>query len=129
MAAAMLAAASWAAAAEPASPDNAGQAQGSCFIRRDWTGLWTMAPDARTMYIDVAHRTYRLDLDAPYTLLKSPWALLSNRDSSDVICSAVDFRLVVSDRIGTKQNVIVRHLTLLTAAEAAALPKDLRPPS
>jgi len=79
------------------------------------------------MYINVAHRIYRLDLDAPYPLLKSSFSVLYYRDSSNVICNPTDFRIVVSDRIGTRQDVIVRHMTVLSAAEAAALPKNLRP--
>jgi hypothetical protein len=112
-----------------AGQSDPGVAQGSCFNRREWRGLWTTAPDARSMYINVSHRIYHLELDAAYPLLKSPWAVLSDSDSSDVICSAVDFKLVVSDRIGASEAVVVGHVTVLTAAEAAALPKALRPPS
>ncbi|HEX3838153.1 MAG TPA: hypothetical protein VHW25_14415 [Steroidobacteraceae bacterium] len=102
-------------------------AQNQCFNRREWKGLWKTAPDARTMYIKVAHRVYRLDLDTAYPLLKSPWALLSNTDASNVICNPIDFRLVVSDRLGVSQSVIVRHMSVLAPAEVASLPKDLRP--
>jgi len=106
---------------------SANDARGTCFNRREWKGLWKTAPDARTMYIKVSYRVYRLDLDDAYPLLKSPWALLSNSDASNVICSPIDFRLVVSDRIGVRQAIIVRHMSVLTPAEAGALPKDLRP--
>lgn len=79
------------------------------------------------MYINVSHRIYRLDLDAPYPLLKDAFSVLQYRDSSNVICTPADFRLVVSDRIGTREDVVVRHVTVLSPDEASALPKDLRP--
>jgi hypothetical protein len=105
----------------------ASDAQNQCFNRREWKGLWKTAPDARTMYIKVDHSVYRLDLDTAYPLLKSAWALLSDTDASNVICNPIDFRLVVSDRLGVKQSVIVRHMSVLAPAEVASLPKDLRP--
>lgn len=98
-----------------------------CFFLRDWKGHWTTAKDARTIYISVSRRVYRLDLAAPYPLLKSPWAVLIYRDSSSTICGPADFRLVVSDQIGVKEAVIVHEVTRLTPAEVAALPKSLRP--
>lgn len=106
---------------------SAAAASAPCFYRQFWMGRWKTTPDARTIYISVANQVYRLDLDTAYPLLKSTWAQLYNRDSSNVICSAIDFKLVVSDQIGTRQAVIVRHLTRLTPAEVAALPKSLRP--
>lgn len=104
-----------------------GPSQASCFFRQEWKGTWKTAPDSRAIYIKVARRIYRLDLDSAYPLLKSPWAVLYNRDSSDTICSAIDFKLVLSDRLGVREAVIVRRLTRLTPAEAASLPKNLRP--
>jgi hypothetical protein len=128
IAAAFLIISTPAGAADVASgPADATGTTGSCFHLRSWLGRWTTAPDARTIYINVSHRIYRLDLDAAYPLLQSPFSVLEYRDSSSVICGPLDFRLVVSDRIGTKEDVIVRHVTVLTADEAAALPKALRP--
>ncbi len=98
-----------------------------CFFRREWKGTWKTTPDSRTIYIGVAHQIYRLDLDSAYPLLKSPWAVLYNRDSSNSICSAIDFKLVLSNQLGVREAVIVRRLTRLTPAEAASLPKSLRP--
>ncbi|MGB6452075.1 MAG: hypothetical protein WBE92_15095 [Steroidobacteraceae bacterium] len=98
-----------------------------CFFRGQWTGNWKATPDARTVYIAVNHRIYRLDLDAAYPLLNSTWTVLSDWDSSNTICNAVDFKLVASDQLGLKEAVIVRRLTPLTHAEAASLPKSLRP--
>lgn len=104
-----------------------------CFFRNNWSpdqggsGRWKVTPDARTMYIKVAGRVYRLDLVEPYPMLKSPWAILSDTDSSNTICSALDFKLSVTDRLGNWEAPIVKKMTLLTPEEVAALPKDLRP--
>jgi hypothetical protein len=98
-----------------------------CFLRRDWTGTWRVTPDARTMYIHVGRSVYRLDLAEAYPLLRSPWAILHDTDSSDTICTGIDFRLSVSDRNGAWQVPIVRKMTRLTPERAAALPKSLRP--
>ncbi|HTY49752.1 MAG TPA: hypothetical protein VMB48_08675 [Steroidobacteraceae bacterium] len=115
-------------AARPAGAAGAADTGGAaCFFRRQWRGTWKTAPDSRAIYINVSGRTYRLDLQAPYPLLGSAWARLTDRDASNTICSPDDFRLVVSDRIGVHQQVIVTRMTLLTAAQAAALPPALRP--
>ncbi len=98
-----------------------------CFLRREWEGAWKATPDSRTIYIGVADQTYRLDLGSAYPLLKSPWTVLSDADSNDAICNAIDFKLVLFDPIGIREAIIVRRVTLLTRAETAALPKSLRP--
>lgn len=130
--AATLLGSSLALARAPAPAHGSAQAAGHsatapCFFLREWKGRWKMSPDARTMYISVSRHVYRLELAEAYPLLKSHWAVLLYRDSSNTICGANDFRLVVSDQIGVKEQVIVKHMTRLTAAQAAALPKSLRP--
>lgn len=111
------------------TPGQAGEppARTRCFLLREWSGLWKVTPDSRTMYIRAAGRVYRLDLATAYPLLKSPWAVVSYRDSSNTICSALDLRLVVTDRLGAFYQIIVKKMTLLTPAEAATLPKSLQP--
>lgn len=99
----------------------------SCFLRRNWDGGWKATKDSRTIYIKVSERVYRLDLAAPYSLLRSPWAVLGNRGPNGMICSGNDFDLWVSDRTGVEQWPVVKSLTRLTPAQAAALPKKLRP--
>lgn len=99
----------------------------ACFLRREWTGAWRVTPDASTLYINVSGAIYRLELDGKYPLLRSPWAVLHDADSAASICTAIDFRLSVSDHIGNEATPIVKKMTLLTAAEVAALPKKLRP--
>ncbi|MGH8220779.1 MAG: hypothetical protein ACREUT_19775 [Steroidobacteraceae bacterium] len=98
-----------------------------CFFRRDWRGGFRVTPDARTIYIRVSGSVYRLDLQSSYSVLKDPFAVLSNRDSSNAICTPLDFRLTVSNRAGVIQWPIVKRMTRLTPAQAAALPKKLRP--
>ncbi|HTW38882.1 MAG TPA: hypothetical protein VMD49_09970 [Steroidobacteraceae bacterium] len=104
-----------------------------CFFRNNWnpvaggSGRWKVTPDARTMYINVAGSIYRLDLVEPYPMLKSVWAVLNDTDSSNTICSADDFKLSVTDRLGNWEAPIVKKMTLLTPEEVAALPKNLRP--
>lgn len=105
------------------------QNQGStCFFRRDWDGHWTVTPDSRTIYIRVSHRwVYRLDLQAPDSLLQSSFAVLQDSGSNDSICGPLDFNLAVSDRTGVHEFPLVQRMTRLSSAEAAALPKKLRP--
>ncbi len=117
----------WAEGSVSAGGGGAEEGGASCFFRQDWYGTWKTSPDSRSIYISASRQIYRLDLDTAYPLLQSRWAVLIDRDASNTICSAIDFRLVVIDRIGTNEPVIVRRLTRLTDAEAAALPKSLRP--
>jgi hypothetical protein len=105
----------------------AGPTSAPCFFLREWRGHWKTQADARAMYISVSRQVYRLDLAAAYPLLKSPWAVLEYRDSMSTICGPNGLRLVVSDRIGVKQRIIVTKVTRLTPAEVASLPKNLRP--
>jgi hypothetical protein len=105
----------------------ADSASAPCFFRRDWKGGWKVTPDARTIYIPVSGSIYRLDLQSSYQVLKDPWAILSNEDSIDTICSPLDFRLTVSNQVGIVQSPIVKKMTRLTPEQAAALPKKLRP--
>ncbi|HUN25160.1 MAG TPA: hypothetical protein VMU67_02550 [Steroidobacteraceae bacterium] len=98
-----------------------------CFLRRDWSGGWRATADARTIYISVPPWIYRLDLDQSYPLLRSPWAVLENLGGNMSICTPLDFRLSVTNQLGVWEAPIVRGLFRLTPAEAAELPKRLRP--
>lgn len=101
--------------------------QTPCFSRQAWRGGWRTSPDARTLYIRVGRSVYRLDLAGSYSLLKDPFSVLINRDSANTICTPLDFRLTVSNRVGAVQTPIVRRMTRLTPQEVEALPKKLRP--
>lgn len=109
------------------APTEAQSTRAPCFFRRDWRGGFRVTPDARTIYIRVSGSVYRLDMAGSYSLLKDPFAVLSNRDSSSTICTPLDFRLTVSNRTGAKQSPIVKRMTRLTPEQVAALPKKLRP--
>ena len=98
-----------------------------CFLRRAWLGGWRATSDARTIYIRAASSIYRLDLQSSYSLLKDPFATLINRGSGDTLCTPLDFRLTVSNRVGVMQWPIVKEMTQLTPDQAAALPRKLRP--
>lgn len=106
---------------------SSGSTKTPCFFRRDWHGGWKTAPDAWTIYIRVSGSVYRLDLESSYPLLKDPFAVLTNRDSADTICTPLDFRLTVSNQAGVVQWPIVKRMTRLTPAQVQALPKRLRP--
>ncbi len=106
---------------------SAGASSAQCFFRRDWDGGWKATPDARTIYIRVSGTVYRLDLQGSYSVLRDPFAILTNKDSADSICTPLDFRLMVSNQAGIEQWPIVKSMTRLTPEEAAALPKKLRP--
>ena len=110
-----------------ASATAAQSAAAPCFFRRDWRGGWKAAPDARAIYIRVSGSVYRLGLQSSYSLLKDPFAILSNKDSAEQICTPLDFRLIVSNRVGAEQSPIVTSMTRLTPQAVAALPKRLRP--
>ena len=98
-----------------------------CFLRQEWRDGWKATPDARTIYIRVSGSIYRLDLQSSYSLLKDPFAVLSNKDAANTICTPLDFRLTVSNRAGIEQWPIVKNMKRLTPAEVAALPQKLRP--
>lgn len=100
---------------------------GPCFFLRNWKGGWKAAPNARVIYIRVDHSVYRLDLQSSYSLLRDPWAVLINKTTMSMVCSPLDFNLTVSNQAGIQQWPIVRSMTRLTPAQAAALPKALRP--
>lgn len=114
-------------ASAPTGAQSSAHTRAPCFFRREWKGRWKITPDARTMYIRVSSSIYRLDLQASYPLLKDPWAVLVNKDSADTICGPLDFRLTVSNQAGVEQWPLVKRMTRLSPAEAAALPKKLRP--
>ncbi len=102
----------------------------SCFYPSDWSGGWKATPDSKTIYLRVrAHDIYRLDLGSACPDLQAPDAhLILNAQGTDVFCTALDFDLGVAEVPPTiAASCIVRRVTELTPAEAAALPKSLRP--
>jgi hypothetical protein len=109
------------------SDDNA-TAAAPCFLRSDWAdGSWRATPDGRTIFIRVARSVYRFELQSSYSLLNDPFAILTDRNSTNEICSPLDLNLSVYNRAGAVQSPLVKKITRLTPAEAAALPKKQRP--
>ncbi|MGH6890291.1 MAG: DUF6491 family protein [Rhizomicrobium sp.] len=100
-----------------------------CFPITEMRG-WKAA-DPRTIYIRVdPDRIFRLDLAAACPLLRTPAAhLITNVRGSDLICSAVDWDLAVSEPppAAMPEHCIVKQMTLLMPDQAAALPAKDRP--
>jgi hypothetical protein len=103
-------------------------APSKCFYTRDWNG-WKASPDAKSIYIRVGVRDlYRLDFShACSAALGGGVHLVTRVRGSSLICSPVDLDLKVSDSQGFATPCIVSGITPLSAGDAAALPKNLRP--
>lgn len=100
----------------------------SCFFVNEFDN-WR-AQDANTIYIRTrANRYYRLDMSNSCPALLWPDAhLIMNVRGPDTICSAIDWDLKVSNGIhDIPMPCIVKTMTPLTDAEAAAIPKKFKP--
>jgi hypothetical protein len=100
----------------------------ACFFSNEFQG-WK-APDARTIFIRVGlHRYFRLDLSGDCQSLLLPDShLITHIRGSNSICSAVDWDLKVSEGMnGIPEACIVKTMTELTPAEAAAIPPKFKP--
>jgi hypothetical protein len=109
--------------AQPAAGTN-----NACFLTtqfRHWK-----APDDKTLYISVLpDRYYRLALSGRCPALRWPDAhLVTVFRGSNTVCSAVDWDLKVSQgSSGISEPCIVRSMTLLSPAEARAIPPEAKP--
>jgi len=114
--------------AASAAADPAGATGTQCFFVRNFEN-WK-ASDAKTVYIRVNHNEfYRLDLVSACPNLLSPSShLISKWRGSDTVCSALDWDLKVS-QADPQFSVpcIVKTMTKLDPAAAAAIPKNARP--
>jgi hypothetical protein len=110
------------AGAQPA-PHNA------CFELNQMQG-WK-APDNKTIFVRVnMNQYYRLDLSASCPMLTMPEShLITKARGSDLICSAIDWDLSVSEPPpgAIPEPCIVKQMTLLTPQEAAAIPRKFKP--
>ena len=99
-----------------------------CFLSHDWNG-WKASPDSKSLYIRVgASRLYRLDMASACPALSEIGVHLVTRTrGSSWICHPLDLDLKVADDHGFRGACIVSAITPLSDAEAAALPKALRP--
>lgn len=111
-----------------AMPEPTKAASTPCFFSRDWDG-WKASADDKSIYIRVLRRdVYRIDLGSACPDLHYPNAhLITVVRGSDSICNAIDLDIKVSTGNGFAVPCIARKLTLLSKAEAAALPKELQP--
>jgi len=113
-----------AAAAEPAAPAK----PAACFFAPEFQN-WK-APDAKTIYIRVnVNQYYRLDLaNACPALLGPDSHLVTKFHGPDTVCSALDWDLQVSQGFhDIAEPCIVKTMTALTPADAAAMPRKFRP--
>jgi len=100
----------------------------ACFYVNEFQS-WR-APDDKTIYIRVnLDRYYRLDLSGTCQALLWPGShLIMNVRGPDTICSAIDWDLKVNEDIhGIAEPCIVKTMTELSPAEAAAIPKKFKP--
>jgi hypothetical protein len=98
-----------------------------CFLSRDFES-WK-SPDPHTIYIRVNFkRYYRLDLANRCSTLNLPNThLITHIHGPDMICSAIDWDLKVSQGGVFSEPCIVKTMTLLTPEEVAAIPKKFKP--
>lgn len=99
-----------------------------CFLSRDFRS-WK-ASDAETIYIRVGiHRYYHLDLAGRCDAALRPGAFLASKlRGSNWICAPSDWDLHVAfPHSGAGQACIVKRMTELSDAEAASLPKKIKP--
>ena len=100
-----------------------------CFSIRNFE-TWK-ALDDKTLYIRVfSRRYYRLDLAASCPRVTAPSShLVTKWRGSSWVCSALDWDLRVSEDPvrGFESSCIVKSMTPLTDAEAAAIPRKFKP--
>ena len=113
------------AAAQPAAPASAGN---QCFFTTQFEN-WRAA-DAKTIYIRVrGNNFYRLAMGGECSAALLPSAqLVTVFRGSNLVCSALDWNLKVRPGLHEiPEPCIVKTMTKLSPAEAAALPVKARP--
>jgi hypothetical protein len=102
-------------------------APSQCFFANQFES-WK-SPDAKTIYIRVnQHDYYRLDLANRCSLLQNPNSHLITRfEGSTTICAPIDWDLQVSTGTGMRMGCIVKTMTPLSTADAAAIPAKFKP--
>jgi hypothetical protein len=105
-----------------------GPKRGTCFYANQMDG-WRAA-DNKTVFVRAnLNRYFRLDMASSCQALLWPDAhLVMNVRGPDTICSAIDWDLKVSNSVhGIPEACIVKTMTPLSPAEAAAIPKQFKP--
>jgi hypothetical protein len=126
---AALAAAVLGLAATPALANTAPAGSNSdCFFPTQFRNWYAPTPDVIYIRVNV-NDIYRLDLaNGGSILLKTANAhLVSMFRGPTVVCSPIDWDLTVSDGVVSHVPIIVKTMTKLTPAEAAAIPREDRP--
>ena len=110
-----------------ASAPAATKAPSQCFYSHDWDG-WKASPDSKSIYIRVGvSHYYKIDFSDSCPTLNAPNAHLITKTVNDLICSAIDLDLKVSDSPGFAVPCIVSAISPMSPADVAALPKKLKP--
>jgi hypothetical protein len=109
------------AAAQEATPSHTEPR--SCFFIHEWAG-WK-SPSPTVIYLRIHRRDiYRVDLiSSSPNLDRSDMHLVSESRGSDLVCSALDLQLSLSDSHGFREPLIVKTLSRLTAEEVAEIPR------
>jgi hypothetical protein len=99
-----------------------------CFWMTQMNG-WR-STDGKTIYIRAnANQYYRVDLARECSVLKSisPHLVMTSH-GSEMVCSAIDLDIKAAQSPGgIVEPCFPKTMTALSAAEAAALPKDVKP--
>jgi hypothetical protein len=122
----VVCAAALGAVAAPAAYAASAPGNEQCFRRSDLRNH--TVGDARTLYFNVAGRdVYRVDMKTPClaSASSSDPLIMHNRSASQLVCRPLDLDITVAT--GGQSRCLVDKITRLTPAEAAALPRRLRP--
>lgn len=126
--AASVAAAAFPAIAQARAPAaSADDGARNCFYTSQWRG-WS-SPSRDVLLLRVNNKDiYRVDLTPGPNSLRAPGAFLVNKvRGSNLVCSAIDLNLAVSEGHGFSSPLIARELTKLSPAEIAQIPKRYLP--
>lgn len=111
-----------------AAPSRGALARSDCFFSSDWKDSKPGSPE--TLYLRVGMRDiYRVDMrGSGVERLNQPGVFLTSHiRGSGLICAPIDLDLKVADTMGFSMPLFPVAITRLTPAEAAALPKEVRP--
>jgi len=111
-----------------AASDSALSPSRNCFISSQWHGWSSPSRDVLLLRVNVRD-IYRVQLTSGSHRLRSPDAFLVSRmRGSNMVCSAIDLDLAVSEPDDSFASpLIARTLTKLSPEEIAAIPKRSLP--
>ena len=111
-----------------ANAETAPRPASKCFLSTAWHGWSSPSPDVLYLKVNM-HDVYRVELvGGGSSSLKRPGNfLVSKFRGSNMVCSALDLDLAVSDSNGFYQPLFPRSITPMTPAEIAAIPPKFKP--